>query len=105
MHTHNSRLGGLSQLNPSERLQVIETFEGLCDEDLRRLRGRTSVLTIESVDKMIENVVGTFNLPLGIATNFQINGRDMLLPYGGRGAINCSRRPICVKTPFISEIK
>src|SRR5262245_63984103 len=29
---------------------------------------------------MIENVVGTFNLPLGVATNFQINGRDVLIP-------------------------
>ncbi|HEY3232657.1 MAG TPA: hydroxymethylglutaryl-CoA reductase, degradative, partial [Roseiflexaceae bacterium] len=36
--------------------------------------------TIERADKMIENVVGTFDLPLGIATNFQINDRDVLIP-------------------------
>jgi hydroxymethylglutaryl-CoA reductase len=80
MGTHNSRLGGFYQLHPHERLQAIKSFDGLCDEDLRQLQGGNGVLTIERADKMIENVVGTFNLPLGIATNFQINGRDVLIP-------------------------
>jgi hydroxymethylglutaryl-CoA reductase len=80
MGNHNSRLGGFYQLNPSERLQAIKSFDGLCDEDLRQLQGGSGVLTIERADKMIENVVGTFNLPLGVATNFQINGRDVLIP-------------------------
>jgi hydroxymethylglutaryl-CoA reductase len=80
MGNHNSRLGGFYQLNPSERLQAIKSFDGLCDEDLRQLQGGSGVLTIERADKMIENVVGTFDLPLGIATNFQINGRDVLIP-------------------------
>src|SRR6266487_6571571 len=80
MGTHNSRLGGFYQLHPHERLQAIKSFDGLCDEDLRRLQGGNGVLTIERADKMIENVVGTFSLPLGIATNFQINGRDVLIP-------------------------
>ena len=31
-------------------------------------------------DQMIENVIGVFGLPLGIATNFQVNGRDVLIP-------------------------
>jgi hydroxymethylglutaryl-CoA reductase len=80
MGTHNSRLGGFYQLDPLARLQAIKSFDGLCDEDLRQLRGGGGVLTIERADKMIENVVGTFDLPLGIATNFQINGRDILIP-------------------------
>src|SRR5262245_21825742 len=80
MGTHNSRLGGFYQLDPYERLQAIKSFEGLCDEDLHQLRGGDGVLTIERADKMIENVIGTFELPLGIATNFQINGRDVLVP-------------------------
>ena len=80
MGTHNSRLGGFYQLHPHERLQAIKSFDGLCDEDLRRLQGGNGILTIERADKMIENVVGTFDLPLGIATNFQINGRDVLIP-------------------------
>ncbi|HNP70477.1 MAG TPA: hydroxymethylglutaryl-CoA reductase, degradative [Kouleothrix sp.] len=80
MGTRNSRLGGFYQLNPFERLQAVKSFDGLNDEDLRQLHGGNGALTVERADKMIENVVGTFNLPLGIATNFQINGRDVLVP-------------------------
>src|SRR5919199_4218043 len=80
MGTRNSRFSGFYQLNPFERLQAVKSFDGLCDEDLRQLQGGNGVLTIERADKMIENVVGTFDLPLGIATNFQINGRDILIP-------------------------
>src|SRR3712207_4220750 len=80
MGTRNSRLGGFYQLNPFERLQAVKSFDGLNDEDLRQLHGGNGALTVERADKMIENVVGTFNLPLGIATNFQVNGRDVLIP-------------------------
>jgi len=80
MATRNSRLGGFYQLNPFERLQVVRSFDGLSEEDLRQLHGGTGALSVERADKMIENVIGTFNLPLGIATNFQINGRDVLIP-------------------------
>jgi len=80
MGTRNSRLGGFYQLNPFERLQAVKSFDGLNDEDLRQLHGGNGALTVERADKMIENVIGTYNLPLGIATNFQINGRDVLIP-------------------------
>jgi hydroxymethylglutaryl-CoA reductase len=80
MGTNNSRLQGFYQLNPFERLQMVKSFDGLCDEDLRALHGGQGILSVERADKMIENVVGTYNLPLGIATNFQINGRDHLIP-------------------------
>lgn len=80
MGTNNSRLQGFYQLNPFERLQVVKAFDGLCDEDLRALHGGQGILSVERADKMIENVVGTYNLPLGIATNFQINGCDHLIP-------------------------
>lgn len=80
MAKHNSRLGGFYQLNPLERLQAVQSFDGLSEDDLRQLHGGNGALTVERADKMIENVIGTFNLPLGIATNFQINGRDVLIP-------------------------
>jgi len=80
MGMRNSRLGGFYQLNPFERLQAVKSFDGLNDEDLRQLHGGNGALTVERADKMIENVVGTFNLPLGIATNFRVNGRDVLIP-------------------------
>jgi hydroxymethylglutaryl-CoA reductase len=80
MGTQNSRLQGFYQLNPFERLQMVGSFDGLNDQDLHALHGGSGSLSIERADKMIENVVGTFNLPLGIATNFVINGRDALIP-------------------------
>jgi hydroxymethylglutaryl-CoA reductase len=80
MGTRNSRLGGFYQLNPFERLQMVKSFDGLNDDDLRQLHGGNGALSVERADKMIENVIGTFNLPLGIATNFQVNGRDVLVP-------------------------
>ncbi len=80
MAPHNSRISGFYQLNPFERLQAVQSFDGLNDDDLRALHGGNGALSVERADKMIENVVGTFNLPLGIATNFQINGRDLLIP-------------------------
>jgi hydroxymethylglutaryl-CoA reductase len=80
MATRNSRIGGFYQLNPLERLQAVKSFDGLTDEDLRQLHGGNGALSVERADKMIENVIGTFNLPIGIATNFRINGRDVLIP-------------------------
>ena len=80
MTPHNSRISGFYQLNPFERLQAVKSFDGLNDDDLRSLHGGNGALSVERADKMIENVVGTFNLPLGVATNFQINGRDLLVP-------------------------
>src|SRR5262245_63171288 len=80
MGTRNSRLGGFYQLNPFERLQEVKAFDGLNDDDLHLLHGGNGALSVERADKMIENVIGTFNLPLGIATNFRVNGRDVLVP-------------------------
>jgi hydroxymethylglutaryl-CoA reductase len=79
MGSKNSRIQGFYQLTPPQRLAAVKSFDGLNDEDIRSLHGN-GVLSVEFADKMIENVVGTFNLPLGIATNFQINGRDLLIP-------------------------
>lgn len=80
MGTKNSRLQGFYQLTPLERLDQVRSFDGLNEGDLAALHGGGGILSLERADKMIENVIGTFNLPMGIATNFQINGRDVLIP-------------------------
>jgi hydroxymethylglutaryl-CoA reductase len=80
MGTKNSRISGFYQLNPAARLEQVGAFDGLTPQDLSALRGGEGVLSIERADKMIENVIGTFELPLGIATNFRINDRDVLIP-------------------------
>jgi hydroxymethylglutaryl-CoA reductase len=80
MGTKNSRIAGFYQLSPEQRLQEVKSFDGLNEMDLQLLRGGNGILSVERADKMIENVIGTFELPLGVATNFQINGEDKLIP-------------------------
>ncbi len=73
-----SRLARFYQLSASERARLLQDF-GLSPEDTRILSG-TEGLCLDKATHMIENVIGVFGLPLGIATNFLINGRDYLIP-------------------------
>ncbi|MCB8822904.1 hydroxymethylglutaryl-CoA reductase, degradative [Microvirga rosea] len=75
----NSRLENYRNKTPSERLDTLAQTVGLSAEDAVIL-GQPNALPIERANGMIENVVGTFQLPLGIATNFLVNGRDYLVP-------------------------
>ena len=75
----NSRLSGFYKLAPSERAQAIAAFAGL-DAGETELLGNPNGLGLEQADRMIENVVGVYGLPLGMATNFTINGRDYVIP-------------------------
>ena len=65
--------------SPEERLEEIVAIAGLTEEERQALSGQAG-LGIEQADHMIENVVGTYNLPLGIAQNFIVNGREVLVP-------------------------
>ena len=67
------------QLTIAERLARLKADGSLSDDDIRALSGSTG-LTPEQADHMIENVVGTFALPLGIAQHFLVNGREVLVP-------------------------
>ena len=73
-----SRISGFYKLNSKQRLELVKDFAGLNDEEITVL-GNTGSLG-ELADRMIENVVGSMPLPLGIAVNFVINGKDYLIP-------------------------
>ncbi|MFM7678366.1 MAG: 3-hydroxy-3-methylglutaryl-CoA reductase, partial [Roseiflexaceae bacterium] len=73
-----SRIEGFYRLAPQVRRDRLRDATACADATLAALAG--GQLGIERADKMIENVVGTYELPLGVATNFQINGRDRLVP-------------------------
>ncbi len=73
-----SRLPGFYERSVEERVQEVAGWAGLSEEEQALLAG--SGLAPGRADQMIENVVGIHGLPLGIATNFQINGRDYLIP-------------------------
>ena len=74
-----SQISGFYKLSPKERVQIVKDFAGLTDEEAQTLLS-TGSLKLELANRMIENVVGAFPLPLGIAVNFLINGRDYLVP-------------------------
>ena len=75
----NSRLEGYRNKTPEERLTMLAGATGLSEADVAIL-GEPGALDAVRANGMIENVVGTFQLPIGIATNFTINGRDYLVP-------------------------
>ncbi|ANN76496.1 hydroxymethylglutaryl-CoA reductase, degradative [Bordetella flabilis] len=75
----DSRLSNFRALSPSERLQAIVRAVGLSEEE-RLALARPGALALDRADGMIENVIGTFELPMGVAANFQVNGRDVLVP-------------------------
>ena len=72
-----SRIGDMRNLSPAERLAKIREAAELGEDSSL---GSGDALTVERANGMIENVVGTFQLPLGIATNFVVNERDYLVP-------------------------
>ena len=63
-----------------EKLDIICNSSDLTDDELIHLKNATGGIDFEHADKMIENAIGTFSLPLGIATNFKINNKDYLVP-------------------------
>jgi hydroxymethylglutaryl-CoA reductase len=73
-----SRLPGFYDLNVQDRASRISEWSGLSDEESSLLGA--GALSSERADQMIENVVGTHSLPLGIAPNFRINGYEILIP-------------------------
>ena len=74
-----SRIPGFYNLSLSERLAELAQAAGLAVEDLAAFSSDAG-LASEQADHMIENVVGTHALPLGIALNFIVNGREVLVP-------------------------
>jgi len=74
-----SAFTGFYKLPVEERLRIVKEFADLTDEEINLLKN-TGALPLELADRMIENVVGAFPVPLGVAVNFLINRRDYLIP-------------------------
>lgn len=77
--TKLSRLPGFYGLAITERQRIASQFADLSPDHSYAI-SNFGALTPELVDIFIENAVGTMPLPLGIATNFRINGEDILIP-------------------------
>ncbi len=79
MAERTSRVSGFYRLAPEERAQLVGQWAGLTPSDLVSLQ-RGATLSLPEADRMIENVVGVYPLPLGVASNLTVNGRDYLVP-------------------------
>jgi len=73
-----SRISGFYNMTLEERRAKLSEASGLTPENLSAWN--EGGLSAESADHMIENVIGMHSLPLGIALNFQVNGKDVLVP-------------------------
>ena len=79
MSEKSSEFSGFYKLSLEDRIKRVADFAGLSEEDAEVLRG-SGALGHERADSMIENVIGTFELPFGVAVNFLINGKDYIIP-------------------------
>jgi hydroxymethylglutaryl-CoA reductase len=73
-----SRIAGFYNLSIEERLAQAASAAGILPEDLAAWK--TGGVGPQAADHMVENVVGVHSLPLGLGLNFQVNGREVLVP-------------------------
>lgn len=79
MADKTSRIPGFYKLDPADRLARVAEAAGLDADAVSRLQD-TGNLPLATADSMIENVIGTMNVPLGVATNLVIDGEEVLVP-------------------------
>jgi hydroxymethylglutaryl-CoA reductase len=75
----NSRIPGFHRMTTEERRAAVAAFCGLDEEAIAQL-AKPGNLDAHIADHMIENVVGTIAIPIGVATNMKVDGRDVLVP-------------------------
>ncbi len=74
-----SSYSGFFKLSTEERMKEVAEFCGLTQEEQAILKDANS-LDMDKADHMIENVIGRYTYPLGVAINFVINGKDYVIP-------------------------
>ena len=79
----SSRIAGFHRKSPQERLDLVAAFAGLDPKTTDHLADMGN-LAPQLADKLIENVVATMNVPIGVATNMKIDGEDVLVPWRPR---------------------
>lgn len=70
---------GFSKLNYNERLQALKKA-GVLNADEITYLANGGLQTIDLGEKFIENVLGYFQIPMGVATNFNVDGKDYVIP-------------------------
>ena len=70
---------GFFEKNRKERLDIVAKFANLTADE-KKILEESGGIGFDEADKMVENAIGTFSFPLGIATNFVINKKEYLVP-------------------------
>lgn len=74
-----SEYSGFYKLSVEDRLNEVVEFSGLDEGSISALKD-AETLDLDLADHMVENVIGRFTLPLGVALNYNINGKDYIIP-------------------------
>ena len=74
-----SEYSGFYKLSVEDRLKEVAEFTGISEADARVIAD-PNALDMDKADHMVENVIGTYSLPMGVAINFLINGKDYVIP-------------------------
>lgn len=75
----NSLLDGFSKLSRAERFEKLQDIGVLTKEDINYLRSG-GISDMDLAEHCVENVIGYFQMPMGVATNFRINEKDYIIP-------------------------
>ena len=75
----NALFKGFSKLNYEQRLKTLTDVDLISIEDAEYLR-KGGLKDVSLAEKFVENVIGYFQLPMGVATNFRIDGKDFIIP-------------------------
>jgi hydroxymethylglutaryl-CoA reductase len=75
----SSELSGFYKLSVADRVKAVKDFAGLNDEEEALLQ-KPGALGFDVANRMIENVIGVMPVPMGVAMNFLINGREVIVP-------------------------
>jgi len=76
----DSRIADFYRLSQTDRVRALADRGMITSADADALLSGNCVLSVDAADKMIENVVGVFGLPLAIAPNFLVNNKDYIVP-------------------------
>ncbi|MEX0640154.1 MAG: hydroxymethylglutaryl-CoA reductase, degradative [Nitrosopumilaceae archaeon] len=66
--------------NRKEKLEILKNFSNLTETEIEIIKNSGGGISFEQADTMVENAIGVFSFPLGIATNFRVNQKDYLVP-------------------------
>jgi len=75
----SSEFSGFYKLPVAERVKRVKEFSGLSEQEAALL-GKAGALDLDLANRMVENVIGVMPVPMGVAVNFLINRREVIVP-------------------------